>query len=303
MISSRGEALPARRERATAKRLADFIALTKPRLIPMVLVAAAAGFYLASDGKIAYTTLLNSLIGIALATGGTLALNQAAEQEVDALMRRTRTRPLPGGRLQRWDAIIFGTILTVGGIAYLYLAVNTLSGHLITFTGALYLFLYTPLKRFTSLNSIIGAVPGAMPPVLGWAAAAGTLAIEPFILFAILFFWQIPHALAIAWLYRDEFSRAGIRLLPVEEPDGKSTGRQVINHCVALLPVSLMPTLVGLAGGIYFFTALGLGLAYLYFGARLAMDRNMAAARRLFYVSLGYLPLVLLILVLDQVKR
>ncbi|MDA0999408.1 MAG: heme o synthase [bacterium] len=302
MISSRGETLTVRGERGAAQRLADFIALTKPRLIPMVLVAAAAGFYLASSGKIAYATLLNSLIGIGLATGGTLALNQAAEQEVDALMRRTRTRPLPGGRLQRWDAIIFGTILTVGGIAYLYLAVNTLSGHLITLTGGLYLFLYTPLKRFTSLNSIVGAIPGAMPPVLGWAAAAGTLAIEPAILFAILFFWQIPHALAIAWLYRDEFARAGIRLLPVEEPDGKSTGRQVINHCVALLPVSLMPTLVGLAGPVYFFTALALGLAYLYFGVRLSMERNTAAARRLFYASLGYLPLVLLVMVLDQIK-
>ncbi len=294
-----GEALHLGRVNAP-RRAADFFALTKPRLIPMVLVATAAGFYLAARGAADYALLLHTLLGTALATGGTLALNQAAEPDVDARMARTWSRPLPKGRLLRSDAVAFGATLTLAGVLYLALAATLLTAALTALAGVVYLFLYTPLKRRTPLNVIAGAVPGAMPPVIGWAAGAGGLGFEAAVLFAILFFWQIPHALAIALIYREEFARAGLRSLPVDEPDGKSTGWHVVNHCTALLPVAMMPTLIGLAGTVYFFVSLAMGLAYLAFGFRLAMERSRAAARRLFLVSLAYLPIVLLALVLDR---
>ncbi|MEK6711418.1 MAG: protoheme IX farnesyltransferase, partial [Nitrospinota bacterium] len=215
------------------------------------------------------------------------------------LMARTRTRPLPGGRLMRGDAVLFGAVLSLGGILYLSLRVNPLAGLLTGLAGASYLLLYTPLKRVSSLNSVVGAFPGALPPVIGWAAASGGLSLEAFVLFAVLFIWQIPHALAIGMLYREEFLRAGIRLLPVEEPDGRSTGRQAVSYCLALLPVGMMPTLIGLAGPVYFSVSLLLGLGYLACGVHFAMERTPAAARRLFFSSLAYLPLVLLTMALD----
>ncbi len=298
MMSFRTDAIGFRRG-AGSRRLADFLALTKPRLVPMVLVATATGFYLASRGGPDLLRLLHTLLGTALATGGTLALNQVAEEDVDARMERTRLRPLPDGRLTRSDALIFGAALSLAGVLYLAALVNPLSGFLTALAGAWYLLLYTPLKRVTSLNSVVGAVPGALPPVIGWAASAGGLALEAFVLFAILFLWQIPHALAIATLYKEDFARAGIRLLPVEEPDGKSTGRQVVSHCLALLPAGMMPTLIGLAGPVYFFVSLALGLGFLLCGIHLAKERSSAAARRLFFASLAYLPLVLLAMALN----
>lgn len=266
----------------------------------MVVFAAAAAFYLASGGHMDYIALFHTLVGTALSTGGSLALNQAAEEDIDALMERTRLRPLPDRRLHHFDALAFGVALFIAGVIYLVLLVNPLTAFLSALTGSTYLLIYTPLKRTSSWNSVVGAIPGAMPPVIGWAAAADTVPVAGWILFSILFIWQIPHALAIGMLYREDFKAAGVRLLPVEEPDGIKTGFHVVNYCIALIPVAMMPTLIGMAGAVYFFASLLLGLLYLGAGIQLARKRTVDSARHLFWVSLFYLPLVLLIMVLDR---
>jgi heme o synthase len=282
------------------RRAADFLTLTKPRIIAMVVFASAAAFYLASAGRMDYILLIHALVGTALSSGGSLALNQAAEEDLDALMERTRLRPLPARRLHRFDALAFGVTLFVVGVIYLVLLVNPLTAFLSALTGSTYLLIYTPLKRTSSWNSVVGAIPGAMPPVIGWAAAADNVPVEGWILFSILFIWQIPHALAIGILYRDDFKAAGVRLLPVDEPDGKKTGFHVVNYCVALIPIAMVPTLIGMAGTVYFFSSLLLGLMYLASGIQLARKRTVDSARHLFWVSLLYLPLVYLIMVLDH---
>ncbi len=284
-----------------ARRLMDFIELSKPRVVTMVLVTTCAGFYLGTRGMPQYVSLLPTLIGTALAAAGTLALNQYAERDVDARMQRTRLRPLPDGRLQPTEALVFGATITAAGLLYLSVAVNPLCGAITACTAVSYLFLYTPLKRKTALCSIVGAIPGALPPVTGWTAARAALGVEAWILFAILFLWQIPHSLAIARLYLDDYAGAGIRLLPVVEPDGKSTGRQIVTHCLALLVVGPLPTLVGLAGPLYFAAALVLGAAYLGYGIAFAVSRSTVSARRLLLASLFYLPALLVIMVLDKV--
>lgn len=283
------------------RRVADFVALTKPRMVLMILVTALVGFYLGSAGGPDYGRLLATLLGTALAAGGTLALNQVQEREADARMERTRLRPLPDGRLQPVEALAFGAAITAGGLLLLALAVNPVSGVVAAGIVSSYLFLYTPLKPKTTLCSVVGAVPGALPPVIGWAAARGELGLGAWLLFAILFLWQIPHALAIARLYREDFARAGFRLLPVLEPDGGSTGRQVVAHSLALLAVSLLPTVTGLAGTVYFVAALALGLAFLGCGIGLAVSRSPAAARRLLCASLIYLPVLLVVMAFDKV--
>jgi protoheme IX farnesyltransferase len=283
------------------RRMADFVALTKPRMVLMVLITTLVGFYLGSWSGPQAGRLLATLVGTALAAGGTLALNQFLEWEVDARMERTRLRPLPDGRLQPVEALAFGAAISAAGVLLLALAVSPLSGLIAAAIVCSYLFLYTPLKRRSALCSVVGAVPGALPPVIGWAAARGELGLGAWLLFAILFLWQIPHALAIARLYREDFARAGFRLLPVLEPDGRSTGRQVVAHSLALLPVSLLPTVTGLAGTVYFVTALALGLAFLACGIGLAVSRSPAAARRLLCASLIYLPALLLVMAFDKV--
>jgi protoheme IX farnesyltransferase len=282
------------------RRAGDYLALTKPRIILMVLIVAAAAFYLASRQGINFLVLLNVLIGLALTNGGALTLNQVAEEDIDRIMKRTRTRPLPTNRVNHQDAFFFGIILLSSGLAYLLILVNPITAFITALAGVLYLLVYTPMKRLSAWNSVVGAVPGALPPVIGWAAASESVPTEAWVLFSILFIWQIPHALAIAILYEEDFRAAGIRLLPLEEPDRRKTGLHVINFCAALLPVGMIPTLIGLAGPIYFAVSLFLGLIYLAFGIRLAMDRTVPAARRLFFVSLVYLPMVLLVMVLDQ---
>ncbi len=285
-------------EGANAKRrAADYLELTKPRILPMVLVVTAAGFYLASPAGLQILLLVHTLIGSALATGGALALNQAAEEDVDARMARTRKRPLPDGRLLKFDALLFGSAIMILGVAYLGVFVNPLTALLIAATGALYLFLYTPLKRMTSLNSVVGAVPGAMPPVIGWAAATGGLSLESFVMFSILFLWQIPHALAIAVMYREDFARGGIKLLPIEDPEGASTGRQVVSYCMALIPAGMAPAVVGMAGAAYFAASAILGAVYLGYGIHMAREGGATSARRLFYYSLMYLPALLLAMI------
>lgn len=280
---------------------ADFLALTRPRVVVMVLVTTLVGFYLASVGAPDYVRLVHTLIGIALAAGGTLALNQYLERDVDARMERTRLRPLPDGRLQPIEALGFGVAITGVGLLYLALSVNVLSAFVTAFSVGSYLFLYTPLKRKTSLCSVVGAVPGALPPVIGWGAARGELGLEAWVLFGILFLWQIPHSLAIARLYRDDYARAGIRVLPVVEPDGGSTGRQIVSNCLALLAVGLLPTLIGLAGWVYFVGAIVLGLMFLGCGIALAISRSEASARLLLFASLVYLPAQLGLMALDKV--
>ncbi len=283
------------------RRILDFLELTKPRVTLMVLMTTFVGFYLGSESVPGYLRMIQTLIGTGLAAGGTLALNQFLERESDGMMDRTRHRPLPDGRLHPSEALLFGGLLTAGGLAILMLGVNAASALVTAFIAGSYLLLYTPLKQKTPLCSIVGAVPGALPPVIGWTAARGELGLGAWVLFAILFLWQIPHTLAIARLYRDDFAKAGIQFLPVIEPDGKSTGRQIINHCLALLAVSLLPNLIGLAGSIYFLVALLLGAGFIAAGVRLAISQSLAAARRLLFASLIYLPLLLVVMALDRI--
>ena len=285
----------------TRRRAIDFFALTKPRVVLMVLVTTAIGFYLGAQGAPHYLVLLHTLMGTALAGGGTLALNQFMEREADGKMQRTRLRPLPDGRLQAREALIFGMLITLGGLVYLWWVVSTLSALVTASIVVSYLFAYTPLKQRTSLCSIVGAVPGALPPVIGWAAARDTLGLEAWILFTIMFLWQMPHSLAIGWLYRDDYAKAGFRLLPVIDPDGRVTGRQIVLNCAALLAVGLLPTLIGFAGATYFFAALLLGSVFLWYGLRLATLRSLASARHLLFASLIYLPVLLAVLAFDKV--
>ena len=229
-------------------RLADFITLAKPRLNLLVLVTTAAGLYLASPEGVPSSVLLHTLIGTALVAGGAAALNQVWERHTDALMRRTQRRPVASGRLRSPEGWGFGLALSTAGLVELALGVNVISAAVAGFTLGSYVLVYTPLKRRTSLATLVGGVPGALPVVIGWVAATGTLTLPAFVLFGIVFFWQMPHFLAIAWLYRDDYAAAGIPLLPVLEPDGRRTGRQALLYSAALWPVSLMPPLVGLGG-------------------------------------------------------
>jgi protoheme IX farnesyltransferase len=284
------------------RRPEDFLVLTKPRVVLMVLVTTAVGFYLGASGRLDLLRLVHTLLGTALAAGGTIALNQYLEREGDALMERTRLRPLPDGRLEPTEALAFGVGITAAGLVYMLLAVGARTALVTAVTAGSYLFLYTPLKRRSTLCTFAGAISGGLPPVAGWVAARGEFGVGAWILFAILFLWQIPHSLAIARLYREDYARAGIRLLPVVEPNGASTGRHVLTHCLALLAVGLLPTVVGLAGSLYFVAALALGGTFLVCGFALARSCSLAAARRLLAVSLVYLPAVLLLMAVDKVK-
>jgi heme o synthase len=285
----------------TNHRVMDFVELTKPRLALMTLITASVGFYLASPRLLDWLRLIHTIIGTGLAAAGVLALNQYLEREQDARMARTRNRPLPDGRIQPTEALVFGVVLVVGSLLYLTFVVNPISALVITAIIVSYLFGYTPLKQRTSLCTVVGAIPGALPPVVGWVAARGTLNIEAWVLFAILFLWQLPHSLSIAWLYRDDYAQAGFRLLPVIQPDGASTRRQIVSNCLGLLVVGLLPTLIGLTGVVYFFAALILSTIFLAFGLSLAISRSMAAARRLLYASLVYLPLIFLMMAFDKI--
>jgi protoheme IX farnesyltransferase len=279
---------------------ADYVTLAKPRLNLLVLVTTAAGLYLASPDGVAMPVLFHTLLGTALVAGGAAALNQVWERDTDALMRRTRARPVASGRLRASDGLWFGMGLSTSGLIELAIGVNLLSAAVAALTLGSYVLVYTPLKRRTSLATLVGAIPGALPPVIGWVAATGTLTLPALILFGIVFFWQMPHFLAIAWLHRDDYAAAGTPLLPVLEPDGRRTGRQALLYSAALWPVSLMPTLVGLAGGFYIVVATMLGLTLIGLSASFARDRSTPAARRLFLFSITYLPLLWGALVADR---
>ena len=285
----------------TGRRAVDFYELTKPRIVLMVLVTALVGYYAGSGRVPDYLQLIQMLIGTALAAAGTLALNQFIERDTDAKMSRTCRRPLPDGRVQPYEALWFGIALTLLGLGYLAVAVNLSSAVVAAAITASYLLAYTPMKRHSSLCVPVGAVPGALPPVIGWVAASGQLSVEAWVLFAIMFLWQIPHTLAIAFLYKEDFAKAGIQFLPVIEPDGESTNRQILVHCSALLAVSLLPTLIGVAGPTYFIVAFLLGVAFLASGVSLIVTPTRAGARRLLLASLIYLPALLLVMALDRV--
>lgn len=283
------------------RRAVDFLALTKPRVVVMVLLTTVVGFYLGSAGEVDYLRMIATVLGTGLAAGGTLALNQYMERDLDARMKRTKSRPLPDGRLLPTDALAFGTLLVTAGLLFLTFQVNALSGLVTAMTVVTYLFMYTPLKQKTALCSIVGAIPGALPPMTGWAAARGDVGVEAWVLFTILFLWQLPHSLAIAWLYREDYARAGMRLLPVVQPDGRSTGRQIAANCLALFAVGLLPTLLGVAGDVYLAVASVLGAGLLAFGVSLAWTRTPAAARRLLFATLAYLPILLVVMAIDKV--
>jgi protoheme IX farnesyltransferase len=285
---------------ATRARTTDFVALTKPRLNLLVLVTTLGGLYLAAPEGVAASLLVHTLIGTALVAGGAAALNQVWERETDRLMRRTSVRPIPQGRLGVHEGTWFGVLLTSIGLIELTFGANSTAAAVALATSASYVLAYTPLKTRTSLATLVGAVPGALPPVIGWAAATGDVSLPALVLFGIVFFWQMPHFLAIAWMYRDDYARAGIPLLPVLEPDGRRTGQQALLYAAALWPVSLLPALVGLAEAPYSIVATALGFIFIGLAALFARDRSMVSARRLFLFSITYLPLLWGALVADR---
>jgi protoheme IX farnesyltransferase len=288
-------ALPAERTAAS-----DYLELTKPRITLMVVLTALIGFVLASPAAPEPLPLLAALVGTGLVASGASALNMVLERRTDARMRRTQERPLPAGRLRTAEAAAFGLALTSLGLGWLTWFSGSLAAAVALVTWASYVFLYTPLKVRTSLATIVGAFPGALPPVIGWAAARNAIEPGAFILFAILFLWQIPHFLAIAWIYREDYARGGLPMLPVLDPEGRITGRQAVAHALALLVVSLTPPVAGLAGVPYLVGAMILGIAFAGFAVAAAVHRTVLWARRLFLASLAYLTLLCALLFVDR---
>jgi protoheme IX farnesyltransferase len=286
---------------AARQRLADYVELTKPRIATMALVTVAVGSFVATPGRVDVPLLIHTLIGTGLVAAGASVLNQLFERNTDALMRRTRNRPLPAGRVTVGEAAILGVTLSAVGIGYLCLLAGVLTCLLAAITLLLYAFVYTPMKRWTSLNTLVGAIPGALPPMMGWAAVRGSIDVEAWMLFLIMFLWQFPHFLAIAWIYREDYARAGLKMLPVVDKQGGMTGRQIIGYTLALLPASLVPGVIGIAGRAYFFGALGLWLAFLSFAVSFALFATQDRARNLMRASLVYLPTLLVFMMLDLV--
>jgi protoheme IX farnesyltransferase len=282
-------------------RLADYVELTKPRVAVLVLFTVGAGVLLAGGRDFSFLVLLHTVLGTALVAAGASALNQWFERDSDARMRRTEKRPLPSGRMQAAEVFVFGLALGLGGVLYLALALpHLLASLMAAVTFVLYVAVYTPLKRRTPLNTLIGAVPGALPPLIGWCAVRGEMTHEAGVLFLILFFWQVPHFLAIAWMYRDEYARAGLLMLPVVDRGGDRTSQNMILYCVALLAVSLEPVLLGDAGVLYLAGASLLGLAFLGTAIGFRRWRSHGRARRVLRASLLYLPGLLALLLLDR---
>jgi heme o synthase len=281
-------------------RTADWVELTKPRITLLVTLTAAAGFALASERPLDLPAFFATLLGTALVAAGSAALNQYVERETDRLMRRTATRPLPAGRMEAAQAAIFGMLLSVSGLTLLYLAVNPLTAAIGLGTLVAYVSVYTPMKRRSSLATLVGAIPGAAPPVMGWTGASGEVGLGGWLLFAILFLWQLPHFLAIAWLYRDDYRRAGMPLLTVNDPDGRATGRQALLYALALIPVSIMPSAVGITGAVHLVGALLFGGLFLASAALFARAQSVTSARRLLLTSVFYLPALFGVAVLDH---
>jgi protoheme IX farnesyltransferase len=281
-------------------RLADYLELTKPRVAVLVLFTVAVGAWLANPETPDLACLLHTLVGTALVAAGASALNQLLERHSDALMRRTENRPLPSGRLQPFEVLFFGFGLALGGLTYMALLVQQpLAVAVAAVTFVSYVFLYTPLKRLTCLNTLVGAVPGALPPVIGWTAVQGTLGLEGFVLFLIIFVWQIPHFLAIAWIYRDDYARAGLRMLPVVDRRGTRTATQMVGFCLVLVPLSLVPVISHMTGPIYLIGAVLLGIYFLASTLAFWRHNSVAQARRVLRASLIYLPALLALLLFN----
>jgi len=290
---------PAVMERRSSRRVrfADFFELTKPGITTMVLITTLVGYYMASRNGLRPLLLLHTILGTALVAGGASGLNQYFERDLDARMHRTRNRPLPAGRLFPNEALFFSMIISVVGVADLMFFVNVLTGVLGLMTLAAYIFVYTPLKTRTALCTLIGAFPGATPPVMGWTAAGGDIDAVALSLFAILFLWQMPHFFAIAWMCTEDYARGGFSV----HVSGQSTGRQIIFFCCALIPISVLPTMLGLTGMLYLLGAILLGFVYLGYGFAVALFRSNAHAYRLLWVSILYLPALLALMMLDKV--
>jgi len=278
----------------------DYIALTKPRLNMLVVATSAAGYYLGATSPVNATVFLATVVGTAFVAGGAAALNQVYERDTDALMMRTRMRPLPSGRVSPADARMFGVGLSIAGLALLAAFSTWLASLLALATLLIYLCVYTPLKRLSPAATIVGAVPGALPPLIGWVASHGTIAPGGLALFLIVFFWQIPHFMAIAWMYRDDYAAAGFPMLPVIDRDGPRAGRQAVGYAAALLPASVVPTIVDLSGTAYGIVAAVLGIALLMLSIRFAGARTNVAARHLFFASIAYLPLIWIVMIADK---
>jgi protoheme IX farnesyltransferase len=284
-----------------ANSLADYVALAKPRLNFLVVASSAAGYYMGASGYPSPWPMAEAVAGTALVAGGAAVLNQVYERDTDALMRRTRMRPLPDGRVSPADARMYGSALAFAGIALLATRSNWLAASLALATLAVYLIIYTPMKRRTPLATLVGAVPGALPPLIGWTASHGAIGGQGLALFAIVFLWQIPHFMAIAWMYRDDYAAANFPMLPVIEPDGRRAGRQALIYSAALLPASLMPTLTGIAGEMYSWVGLALGAAMIWLAWKFAASRSDATARALFFGSITYLPLLWVAMMADKI--
>lgn len=293
------ESAPALAE-SVPSRWVDFYELTKPRMNFLVVVTTMVGYYMAAHGPADWLLVVYTLVGTALTAAGSSVFNQYIERSLDLRMDRTANRPLPGGRVKPIEALLYGIVLSIAGVAILAAFVNTLTAALGALTLLLYVFVYTPAKRRTSLCTIIGAVPGAIPPVMGFTAVQGVLTPQAMTLFAILFFWQMPHFLAIAILYRDDYARGGFKMLPVVDKTMDMTGRQIILYSLSLVTVSLMPAIFGMAGVVYFVAALLLGLAFTGFGFVCARSKTRADARQLFLASIVYLPALLAAIMIDK---
>jgi protoheme IX farnesyltransferase len=278
-----------------------YVALVKPRVLTMVLVATLTGFYLGSSWHMDLRLAMALMVGTAMAAGGTFSLNQYMERDLDVRMERTRSRPLPAGNLHPAEALWFGIGMTIAGLVYLYLTVNGPAAAVTAATAIIYLLAYTPLKRFSPLCTAVGAIPGALPPVAGWAAIRGSIDAPAWTLFAIIYLWQLPHTLAIAQLYRKDYNSAGIHLLGTEDPDGHGTAGQVVINTLVLMAVAMLPTFLGFAGITYLVVALAFGGLMLTSGFQFAAKPDTAGARRVMIASLIYLPALLLVMVLDKI--
>jgi protoheme IX farnesyltransferase len=282
-------------------RSRDFVALAKPRLNLLVVASTLVGYAMANGDALGFLRVCGLLLGTGLVAGGASAFNQVMERDLDALMKRTRTRPLPDQRLQPIEGLLFGTAMTLAGVLLIVTSANLLAAAVALATLLSYVVIYTPLKRRSSFGTVIGAIPGALPPIIGWAAASGTLPPQAWTLFGIMFLWQLPHFLAIAWMYREDYARAGFPMLAVLEPDGRSTGRQSVMYAAALVPLSLAPTLMRMAGEAYFAGALALGLVFLGLTLQFARTRSARDARRVFFGSIIYLPLLWILMIANKI--
>jgi protoheme IX farnesyltransferase len=281
-------------------RVLDYLTLTKPELTMLSVVTALAGCYLASAEGVPLVPMLHVLVGTILVGGGAGALNQFLEREFDGQMRRTENRPIPAGRIHPMEGLLFGILLAAGGVLYLTATTNMLTGFLAALTLTSYLFLYTPLKRITPAATLVGGIPGALPPVMGWTAVSNEISLAAVALFAILFCWQMPHFLSLAWMYKKDYMRAGYKVLAATDAGGLRTSQQILLYCAALIPASLSLAIIGTAGSLYGISAVVLGIVFLVYGLHLYHARTNNAARRVFFASLIYLPVLLLFMALDK---